>query len=379
MSVRNFTDCGFTHCRFSVSGLPVLCTWDANGNTKTRVTPTGTISYTYDYANRLTQVITGGNTYQYAYDGDGIRTRKTINGTSTDYLWDKALALPVVLTDTNEVYLHGLGLISQQSAARTNHFLSDALGSVRYVLAGWRLRAIYDYDAFGASDVSTSTYFRFAGEQLDAETGLYYLRARYYDPRTGRFHTKDPFGGTIANPASLNRYVYVDNNPVNLIDPSGMEPPTEWADLGSGWSARVDAVTGTDTFEIHVRNPQNVEAGIVRGRLGWINKHGLPAARPAGMPDEVVNALNGVNVNALRQRGLLPAQFRKFTVPLPVMEQMSPTTIPMVWGASGTEHRELVDRRAQRWYPVITMRPTMHRCGRREEGGWDSHAITRKR
>ncbi len=89
-------------------------TWDANGNMKARVTPGGTISYTYDYANRLTQVIIGAYTYQYAYDGDGLRVRKSINSANTDYLWDKALSLPVIISDTNALYLHGSGLIAQR-------------------------------------------------------------------------------------------------------------------------------------------------------------------------------------------------------------------------------------------------------------------------
>ncbi len=80
----------------------------------------------------------------------------------------------------------------------------------------------YDYEAFGALKLSGSfaNDFRFTEEQSD-ETGLYFLRARYYDPSTGRFISKDPFGGTIGNPASLNRYVYAYDNPTGLTDPSG--------------------------------------------------------------------------------------------------------------------------------------------------------------
>ncbi|MBC7252109.1 MAG: RHS repeat-associated core domain-containing protein [Anaerolineae bacterium] len=65
---------------------------------------------------------------------------------------------------------------------------------------------------------------------------MYYLRARYYDPTTGRFLTRDPFPGLITNPQTLNPYVYVANNPVNLIDPSGLqgwgpEGPPLWAEI----------------------------------------------------------------------------------------------------------------------------------------------------
>ncbi len=65
------------------------------------------------------------------------------------------------------------------------------------------------------------TDFRFTGEQLDSDEGLYYLRARYYDPETGRFLGQDPVRGTTRKPQSLNRYLYTQNNPVNFVDPDG--------------------------------------------------------------------------------------------------------------------------------------------------------------
>ena len=78
------------------------------------------------------------------------------------------------------------------------------------------------------------TTFRFAGEEYDLKAreqgtfgltgtnGLYYLRARYYDPTIGRFLTRDPLPGSIQHPQSLNAYPYVQNNPVNRMDPTGL-------------------------------------------------------------------------------------------------------------------------------------------------------------
>ncbi|MBC7252267.1 MAG: hypothetical protein H5T62_18565, partial [Anaerolineae bacterium] len=80
----------------------------------------------------------------------------------------------------------------------------------------------YHYAPFGsllAGGVSDNTR-RFTGETQDP-TGLLYLRARYYDPTTGRFLTRDPFPGLAALPSTQHPYVYVGNNPVNLTDPSG--------------------------------------------------------------------------------------------------------------------------------------------------------------
>ncbi len=82
----------------------------------------------------------------------------------------------------------------------------------------------YTYDAFGVLLDQSGTFgnsSQFAGEQRDSETGLDYLRARYYDPLLGRFVSKDAFGGVIERPASQNSYLYADANPVSNTDPSG--------------------------------------------------------------------------------------------------------------------------------------------------------------
>jgi len=79
-------------------------------------------------------------------------------------------------------------------------------------------------DAFGnliASTGSTPNAYLYRGERYDADLGLYYLRARWYNPVTGRFMTRDPNSGSIYDPASLHRYNYGRANPSNYIDPSG--------------------------------------------------------------------------------------------------------------------------------------------------------------
>ena len=101
-------------------------TWDANGN----LTSDGVRSYTYDQTNRLTQVTEGSLTTEFTYNGDGVRTSKTIAGDTTEYLLDLAAALPVVISDTEAVYLYGLDIIAQQQAERL-YYMHDGLGSVR--------------------------------------------------------------------------------------------------------------------------------------------------------------------------------------------------------------------------------------------------------
>jgi len=70
---------------------------------------------------------------------------------------------------------------------------------------------------------------RCSGEQYDSDLGLYYLRARYYNPNTGRFMSRDPEAGHIKDPASLHKYLYAGGDPVNLIDPTGRNPLMELA------------------------------------------------------------------------------------------------------------------------------------------------------
>jgi len=77
-----------------------------------------------------------------------------------------------------------------------------------------------------------SNPFKYSGEVFDEKTGYYYLRARYYDPKIGRFISEDTYKGQVDNPLSLNRYTYVHNNPLNNIDPTGY-----WStDITANWT-----------------------------------------------------------------------------------------------------------------------------------------------
>jgi len=103
----------------------------------------------------------------------------------------------------------------------------------------------YEYDAFGnliASTGTTPNTYLYRGERYDSDLGLYYLRARWFNPVTGRFMTRDPYQGSIYDPASLHRYNYSRANPVNFIDPSGRAAATEYAQLALNVAARVTLV-----------------------------------------------------------------------------------------------------------------------------------------
>ena len=180
-------------------------------------------SYTYDHANRLRQVTEGSLATQFAYNGDGVRTSKTVAGDSTEYLLDLAATLPVVISDTEAVYLYGLDIVAQQQNERL-YYMHDGLGNVRQLLDSTGvIEPDYAYDPFGVPLVGGELPkpCQCSGEAWDAEVELPYLRARYYQPEVGRFITKDPWTGDVQQPASLNRYVYVTANPINRIDPTG--------------------------------------------------------------------------------------------------------------------------------------------------------------
>jgi len=88
----------------------------------------------------------------------------------------------------------------------------------------------YQYDAFGAPIASTGTIantYLYSGERFDSNLNLYQLRARFYNMLTGRFEAADPHSGKITDPATLHRYAYAANNPVNRIDPTGKDIEAE--------------------------------------------------------------------------------------------------------------------------------------------------------
>jgi RHS repeat-associated protein len=132
--------------------------------------------------------------------------------------------LSQVLGDGTNDYLYGNGRIAQANASDTQYFLGDALGSVRQLSdEGGALSLAKGYDPFGNASWSAGaaqTPFGYTGEQTDAN-GLVYLRARYYAPGVGRFVNKDTWEGRENQPISYNKWLYVNNNPTNLIDPTG--------------------------------------------------------------------------------------------------------------------------------------------------------------
>jgi RHS repeat-associated protein len=200
-------------------------TWDDNGNMLSK----GSITYSWDALNRLISVVSGTQTITFTYNGDGVRVGKSVNGLNTAYVQDIGQGIPYVLAESGSVntnYVYGRDLIAIIDFSGTPaYYHYDAVGSARDLSnSAGQVTDAYWYDAFGSlrsSVGNSSNEFTFTGEQVDLESGLQFLRARYYDPMTGRFISRDPMSGAEMSTQTLNPYVYVENRSPNLIDPGG--------------------------------------------------------------------------------------------------------------------------------------------------------------
>ena len=157
----------------------------------------------------------------YAYNLGGNRTGFMATMNSHIAGNTKNIVAEIAGSTSTTIYIRGIGLIASQSGGASLFYGFNAHGDVVQLTdtSGAVVRT-YGYDAFGVEkdpDEGDSNPFRYCGEYLDAETGTYYLRARYYHPVTGRFLSEDP----IRN--GLNFYTYCASNPIIFIDPWGLE------------------------------------------------------------------------------------------------------------------------------------------------------------
>jgi RHS repeat-associated protein len=241
--------------------------YDAAGN----VTSDGAHTYQYDAENRLVTVDSGA-TAQYAYDYQNRRVKKVAGGNITLYVWEGShviaehdgtvgtyanpgsspygvrsclvdymyLGSRLVMSrhyTPNCVYQYGYPTICHPTWT-DSYYLSDRL-STRLVLdANGNVIGRQGHLPFGEDfgESGTQEKHHFTSYERDGETGTDYAVNRQYSQSMGRFVRVDPFGGSnnVNNPQSLNRYAYVQNDPVNAGDPLGLSGASSIIDLGGG-------------------------------------------------------------------------------------------------------------------------------------------------
>lgn len=211
------------------NGSTVL--YDADGN-MTLGPLQGTLQpYTYDARNRLMEA--GGASY--GYNSENARTSITVNGVTTKYVINPHAIMSQVLMEldgqgqTQAWYVYGLGLIGREDAAgnyQTYHY--DRRGStVALTDEAGQVTDLYTYGNYGElldHQGATDQPFGYNGRDgvMTDPNGLYYMRARYYNPDIKRFVNRDVITGSIAAGQTLNRYAYVNGNPISYVDPFGL-------------------------------------------------------------------------------------------------------------------------------------------------------------
>ena len=200
--------------------------------------PSTTTTYGYDQTGDLTSIERPEGESKpkiedtYAYNGEGLRTSQTINGTTSYYAWDMAEELPLILSDGTNSYIYGPnGLPIEQinnTTGAVTYLHHDQAGSTRLLTGSTgKTEATFTYGAYGELTGSTGTAttpLGYDGQYTSSDTGLIYLRNRVYDPSTAQFLSVDPLVKLTGAP-----YNYAGDNPVNEGDPTGL---LGWSEIG---------------------------------------------------------------------------------------------------------------------------------------------------
>jgi RHS repeat-associated protein len=286
--------------------------YDHEGNliTKSNTANGDVFLFTWDHRNRLTQVLKTNSVNpgvagltDYRYDGFNRRIAVIRGGVTnwTYYDGDQPIA-DYAGTETTPIRVFAAGekldeLYSIWNRTQTNFWLlTDQIGSIRRVIArdGFEVAAL-SYDGFGRPMSATGAQpavagrFGFAGREWDSDTGLYYNRARYYDPELGRFISADPIG---FDGGDFNLYRYAANRPVSATDPLGTVTAVEYAVLDA--AAKLGDITAYCTLAFGVLELyQHIVSNVVPALQGRPQPYNPTDANGNGVPDAIEGVAPG--------------------------------------------------------------------------------------
>ena len=202
-----------------------IYSYDQNGNQTSRRVGGTTYTLIYDAENRLVQVKLG-RTIQatYTYNGDGNRVKTVVGSTTTAFVGNILEWTGSTTMMKKYYYAGGQRVAMRQGSSTLYYLLTDHLGSTSITATSgggfYTELRYYPWGGTRYASGTTPTSFRYTG-QREAEVGLYYYGARFYDPALGRFVQADSIIPHPGIPSSFDRYAYVRNNPIRRIDPSG--------------------------------------------------------------------------------------------------------------------------------------------------------------
>jgi RHS repeat-associated protein len=318
--------------------------YDGNGNQIVKTASGSTVNYGWDALNRLASVVGVGINTQYQYDGDGNRVSQQVVAGTYAYVNDTATSLPVVINeagpDGNITYGYGLSMISATAAAFQYYHQFDGLGSTSNLTdpAGAQ-KANYTYEPWGKSTlpldpVGSKDKYKFTGEALDPNSGLVFLRARYYDPAIGRFISRDAL-----ETLGINQYQYGLANPTRFADQSGFEPnePSPEPNPEAVSSENLSKLNDLASFLTGIAGdvvkvpPRLVGASRLLGRIGC-----LSAAIPSAQD------LNSVDSQSLVFRGIV-----KCAISLTPVVGEAYAGLPLIADATRSERLTRISQRTE--------------------------------
>ena len=334
-------------------------TYDANANRVTEVTTANNVvtlnkTYTYNTRNQLTAVadsVTSANDAVYDFDANGNQTRKTQGATVTNYAYDVKDQLQVVSQNAANIGLFSYDyqghrivkdmggsivryaydgssvlletdntgstlakfdygpdrLLSMTHASEGRaYYLFDALGSVANLTnTAGAIQARYQYDAWGnyrSTAGASFNRFAFTGHEKDNETNLYYFKARFYDPDTGRFLNQDAYLGDVNTPPSLHRYLYAYSNPTVYIDLTGYKSvfgdATDQLDDFKDWLGNQNEKADSGLAAVGIGTAKFVTT-LGQAMTGGLNLAANLAQKAVGVDDQQVRDELGAVGNAI--------------------------------------------------------------------------------